>query len=208
MHRIFVYLILVSICLCTAHSPGQDSQENTTIVNHLLHQADSLLGRHMVSDAEDFYKAALKKEPKCVAALMGLGQSGMASRSWSEAIDWFEQAAELDKGNLAARYWMGVSYGERGRARYVLEKVLKIFVENSFEKARTALGWVLARDSTHSDAILQMALTYAYEQDYAPAVPLALRQILVTPGTRNAHIGLYRIAREAIGIHQGNAPPG
>lgn len=207
MHRIFVYLILIAICLCTAHSPGQESQNNSTFVNRLVHKADSLLARHMVSDAEDYYKAALTKDPKCVAALMGLGKSEMASRSWTDAIDWFEQAAEVDKENLAARYWKGVSYGERGRSRYVLEKVLKIFAENSFEKGRAALGWVLARDSTYSDAILQMAFVYAHEQDYPPAIPLALRQIQVTPGLRTAHVGLYKIAREAIGMHQGNAPP-
>ncbi len=207
MQRLFVYPILLSICLDTAHSSVQDSQEHSPIVNRLVRQADSLLVRHMVSDAEDFYKAALKRDAKCVAALVGLGKCSMADRSWTEAIDWFEQAAAVDKGSLAVRYLMGASYGERGRARYVLEKVLKVFVENSFEKARAAFEWVLARDSAYSDTILQMAFTYAYEQDYAPAVPLALKQVLVTPGLRNAHVGLYRIAREAIGMHQGNVPP-
>jgi GWxTD domain-containing protein len=207
MHRIFAYLIVVFIFLCPSRSPGQESQDNSTTVNRLVHQADSLLARHMVSDAQDFYKAALKKEPKCVAALMGLGKSEMANRSWTEAIDWFEQAAAVDKENLAARYWMGISYGERGRARYVLEKVLKIFVENSFEKERAALGWVLEKDSAYNDAVLQMAFSYAYEQDYAPAIPLALRQIHIAPGLRNAHVGLFKIAREAIGMHQGNTHP-
>jgi tetratricopeptide (TPR) repeat protein len=208
MHRLFVSLILVSVCLGTAHLAGQVSQERSMIVNRLLRQADSLLARHMVSGAEDVYRAALMKEPKCVAALMGLGKAGMATRSWTEAIDWFEHAAEVDTGNLDARYLMGISYGERGRARYMLEKVFGFFSENSFEKGREALGWVLARDSVYSDAILQMAFVYVYEHDYAPAIPLALRQIFVTPGLRNAHLGLYKVAREAIGMHQGNVPPG
>jgi len=207
MRRSFVYLILVSICLCTTRSPGQASQLNNATIDRLLHRADSLLAHHMVSDAEDNYKGALRIEPKCTAALMGLGKSEMESRSWSEAIDWFEQAAEADKDNLAARYWMGISYGERGRSRYVLEKLLAIASKNSFAKERAALAVVLARDSTYSDAILQMAFSYAYEQDYDPAVPLALRQILVTPGLRNAHVGLYKVAREAIGMHEGTAPP-
>ena len=204
MHRIFIYLIPALICLCAAQSLGQ---EKSNLVNRLVHQADSLLSRHLVSEAENTYRAALKEDPKCTGALMGLGKSEMAGRSWGNAIDWFQQAAAVDTGNLAAKYWMGVSYGERGIARYMLEKVLKIFAENSFEKARAALGWVLERDSTYSDALLQIAISYVYEHDYAAAVPLALRQIHLTPGLRNAHTGFYKIVREAIGTHDGTATP-
>jgi len=204
MHRTLIYLIPVSICLCTTHSPGQ---EKSVLVNRLVHQADSLLARRMVSEAENEYKVALKEDPKCVAALVGLGKSEMASRSWGNAIDRFQEAAAVDTGNLAAKYWMGISYGERGRSRYMLEKVFKIFAENSFEKERAALEWVLARDSAYSDAVLQMAFSYVYENDYARAVPLALRQILLAPGLRNAHAGLYKIVREAIAEYEGNVPP-
>lgn len=106
------------------------------IANRLAHQGDFLLDRHLVSDAEDSYRAALKEDAKCFAAL----------------------------------------------------------------------AWKLARDSTYSDAILQKAFIDLHEKNYVEAVPLALRQVLATPALRDAHVGLYKVGREAIGMHDGSTP--
>ena len=208
MHRNPIYLTLILSCCCVLLSAAQESGDKKAVVDRLLHQADSLLARKQIAEAQDNYEAALKQNPRCVPAVMGLGHAAMASRTWGDAIDWFKQASEIDTGSLAARYFLGIAYGQRGRSRYVLEKMLHLVTENSFEKGRDALAWVLSRDSSYKDALLQTALCYVYEQDYGPAIPIALKQVVVTPGLRNVHAGLFKIAREAIGNSDAATPPG
>ena len=207
MHRHPINLILVFLCGCVLSSFAQETGDKKAVADRLIRRADSLLARRQIGDAQNGYEAALEKDPRNIAAAMGLGHAAMALRKWGAAIDRFKEAAEIDTGSLASRYFLGMAYGLRGKSRYVLEKILHLVTENSFEKGRDALAWVLSRDSSYKDALLQTALCYAYEQDYGSAIPIALKQIMAAPGLRGAHVGLYKIAREAIGTHEAATAP-
>ena len=208
MNHRSLYLLLLASLLCLSRSKAQSPDEKHAGVNHLLHRADSLLVHHHVSDARDLYKAVLEADNASVQAMLGLGKADMATKGWTAAIEWFQQAAKLDAGNLEARYLMGQAYGKRGRSRIFLEKMLGGLTSNSFEKGREALRWVIDRDSAYKDAFLQIAEIYTYEREYAEAVAVAMKQILVSPGLRSGHAGLYKVGHEAVAMNEGSARPG
>ncbi|HTY37000.1 MAG TPA: GWxTD domain-containing protein [Bacteroidota bacterium] len=201
-------IVLTLLILAGARSFAQDSPANGNRLRRMIHQGDSLLAQRKYPEAGDFYNAALQENPRSVEAALGLGKAEMGTRSWSSALGWFEKAAAIDTGNLEAQYYRGISFRERGRERIMLEKVLGIISEDSFEKGRGALAWVLRRDSTYRDALFQTALCYSVEKEYGAALPIALKQILVAPEIRNAHSGFYQIIREAIGVQETHVRPG
>jgi tetratricopeptide (TPR) repeat protein len=174
------------------------SQEANDSAQGLVRKADSLLALRKPVAAEALYEAALSQNSTFTQAFIGLGRAAMAKRSWASAIDAFERASEIDTGSLEARYYLGCAYAERGRSRYVIEKLLGLFVQSSFEKAISHLRWVVARDSLFRDVMDQLALVYYFQHEYRNAIPLALRQIELKPGLRNGHSGLLKIYREAI----------
>jgi hypothetical protein len=131
----------------------------------------------------------------------------LAARSWSGTIDWCEKALEVDAGNLNARYYLGRAYAERGRERYILERLLGVFSKSSFERARQYLGEVIAKDSLYGDALYQLALVSCFELDYWGAVPTALKQIKLKPELRNGHSGVFNIYRLAVAMSPGSNPP-
>lgn len=201
------HLIPLTLILCFSQAAGQSHNDNNAFLDQLLHRADSLLARHSTSEARDLYRGVLRVDNNSVAAILGLGRAEMEAHAWTEAIDWFEQAAKRDTGNLEARYLMGRAYGLRGRGRLFLEKMFGGFTNNSFEKGRVALRWVIARDSAYKDAFLQIAQIYIYEREYAAAIPFAVKQIEVSPGLRPGHAGMYKVGHIAVAMHDESVPP-
>lgn len=207
MRRNLASTILLVPFLCLPPCVGLYAQVTRPAVDSLIRQADSLLTLRKLSEAQALYTSALKVNSTSLAALLGMGRAAMAGRSWLTAIDLFEQASELDTSNLDARYYLGCAYGERGRARYMIEKLLGLITKSSYDKACLHLDWVLARDSLFRDALYQLALVSYFEHDYWKAIPLAIRQIELKPNLRNGHVGVQKIYREAIAMQQGSTVP-
>ena len=198
MHRCRTFEICLTVLLCLPPGIRLHAQEMKGSVESLVRKADSLLALRKPAAAEELYKATLSINSASLPALIGLGKAAMAERSWSSAVDAFEQASELDTSSLDARYYLGCAYAERGRSRYILEKMLGLFAQSSFDKAKSNLGWVLSRDSLFRDALYQLATVYYFQHEYRNAIPLALRQIELKPDLRNGHSGMRKIYREAI----------
>jgi len=188
--------LVLLICLLAALR--LQAQETRGSVESLIRQADSLLALRNPAAAKDLYNTALSINSASVPALLGVGKAEMAERSWSGAIDAFEQASEIDTSSLGVRYFLGCAYAERGRSRYLIEKLMGLVAQSSFDKAKAHLGWVLSRDSLFRDALYQLALVSYFQQEYLKAIPLALRQIELKPDLRNGHGGVQKIYREAV----------
>jgi hypothetical protein len=194
----FTSRMIVTVFLCLSEGIVLYAQEPGNSVESLVRKADSLLALRKPAQAEDLYNSALSLNGRSLPALIGLGRSAMASRAWSSAVDAFDRARETDTSSLEARYYLGCAYAERGRSRYLLEKILGMIAQSSFEKAKANLNWVLARDSLFRDALYQLAIVYYFQHEYRTAIPLALREIEIKPDLRNGPCGLQKIYREAI----------
>ena len=190
--------IVLTLLLCLLSAPRLQAQETKSSVESLIRRADSILALRKPIAAEELYKAALSINSASLPALIGVGKAAMADRSWSGAIDAFEQASEIDTNSLDARYYLGCAYAERGRSRYLIEKLMGLLARSSFDKAKAHLRWVLSRDSLFADALYQLALVSYFQREYLEAIPLALRQIELKPDLRNGHSGVQKIYREAV----------
>lgn len=190
-----IWLTLLFCVLPRTWVPAQESRASETT---LIRQADSLIALRKPDAAREIYNAVLSTNKESFAAMIGVGKVAMAERSWSAAVNAFEQASEMDTSSLEARYYLGCAYAERGRSRYLIEKLLGLIAQSSFVKAKSHLEWVLSRDSLFRDALYQLATVFYFQREYREAIPLALRQIQLKPDLRNAHSGLQKIYREAI----------
>jgi hypothetical protein len=187
-----------TLLFCLLASTWLQAQETTGSEASLIRQADSLLVLRKPAAAKELYEAALIIHRASLPALIGVGRAALADRSWSAAVDAFEQASEIDTSSLDARYYLGRAYAELGRSRYLIEQLLGFFFQSSFDKAQSHLGWVLSRDSLFRDALYQLATVYYFQHEYRNAIPLALRQIELKPNLRNGYSGLQKIYREGI----------
>ena len=198
MYRRCTFDIVLTLLLFLVPGIRLHAQETKGSVKDILKSADSLLALRKPATAEELYKAALSINSVSLPALIGVGKTAMAERSWSSAVDAFEHASDLDTSSLEARYYLGCAYAERGRSLAFIEKLIGLFSRTSFDKAKSHLGWVLSRDSLYRDALYQLAIVYYFQHEYRDAIPLAVRQIDLKPDLRNGHSGLQKIYREAI----------
>ncbi len=198
MRRRCTFDIVLTLLLCLLPAIRLQAQETKGSVESLIRQADSILALRNPAAAKELYEAALSINSASLPALIGVGKAAMAERSWSGAIDALEQASEIDTSSLDARYYLGCAYAERGRSRYLIEKLMGLLAQSSFDKAKSHLRWVLSRDSLCRDALYQLALVSYFQREYREAIPLALRQIELKPDLRNGHSGVQKIYREGV----------
>jgi hypothetical protein len=174
------------------------AQETAVSVREILRKADSLLVLRKASAAGNLYERALALDERSLPALIGSGRVALLERSWSKAVSAFEQASALNANSLEARYYLGCAYAERGRSRYLIERLLGFFARSSFDKAKEQLDWVIARDSLCRDALFQLAIVYYFQHEYRTALPFAFKQVELKPELRNGQSGVQKIYREAI----------
>ena len=90
--------------------------------------------------AEKYYSAALKKEPRYIIALRGLGRTYLETGRPSEAVGVFEKAVQYEPGLAELHFDLARSYAQSGRhkkARDAYQKVIEIDPDTPLaEKAR------------------------------------------------------------------------
>ena len=192
------------------------AQETESSIETLLRRADSHLALRKPAAAEELYKAALSINNASLPALIGVGRAAMAERSWSSAVDAFEHASKLYTSSLDARYYLGCAYAEYGRSRALLEKLtglvalvedlIGLKVQTSFEKAKSHLDWVISRDSLYRDALYQLAIRApTSSMSIAMLFPLPSDKLnsnrifeTVTAASRKSTVRRYRIGQRTI----------
>jgi GWxTD domain-containing protein len=196
-------LAALAVAAASCFRPLQEKD----IARSLVRRADSLRVTRQSEAAKREYRRALEFDETSIGALSGLGKILADEKSWQSAIGWFEKTLKYDRENFDAHYNLGCCYREQGRERYYLEKILSLFKDTGFEKAREHFRWIFSRDSLYSDVVYQYALVHVYEHDYEDAIATALRQVELKPTLRHGPNGLFKIYREYIATQESNSPP-
>lgn len=113
------------------------------------------------------------------------GQLYRRQQKWSEAIDWHQKALELNPQSCEAHYGLGIAYREQGIPRDPFSK--KII----WGKSKKHFEWVIEHDSSYKQVFLEYAWLKRYQNDYADAIELGLRQLAVNP-TPRAALDIFR----------------
>ncbi len=87
-----------------SQSKEQKYKPETTRLQSLVNEADSLRRNSALDDAEVRYKDALKLDKKSLDALIGLGKIAYARQDWDEIKNRFKKVLEIDPENEAANF--------------------------------------------------------------------------------------------------------
>ncbi len=203
IHTSFPFLLLLALVLASCFPPLQEKD----IARLHVRKGDSLKVAEQTEAARREYKRALEFDEASIGALTGLGEIAKDEKSWQSGINWFEKILKYERDNVEAHYNLGYCQRENARERYYLEKMLSLFVDTGFDKARQYFGWIITRDSLYKDVLYQLALVDYYERKYPAAIATAFRQVKAKPHLRNGAIGLFKIYREYVATREGVVPP-
>jgi len=79
-------------------------------VHATLDRADELAKSGKPEESNLLYREALKSDPECWGAYLGIGRNYFTAGEYEKASAAFEQAAELQPSNPELFYWLGRSY--------------------------------------------------------------------------------------------------
>ncbi|HUI10644.1 MAG TPA: GWxTD domain-containing protein [Bacteroidota bacterium] len=187
IHTTGLLLILPGTFATTALSqePGEPDS---------LKAAALCLRRGDVDRAKGIYEGVLHADRRSFAAHLGLGRVALEQRDWGEACDQFDDAADRDTGNMAARYYGGIARREYGA------QVAWLLRQRQWRKAQENFEWVIARDSLYEDVLYQLALLYRYRDDLERALDLGRLQIDLRPHLYGPALGLFKMYRYAVAV--------
>jgi Tfp pilus assembly protein PilF len=149
----------------SAHS---DDDLAWTILGH------AYLDTKQKAEAEKAYKEAIRKNPKMVQAVTGLGMLASASKKYDEAMKWYEEAIEMDPKYAQAYssivtialkrgdFKKAVSVGEKG---FQLDKTDPVIASN------LAIAYHYDKQIEPRDRMMKTAIRLGYKN------PDALKKI-------------------------------
>lgn len=124
----------------------------------------------LTSDNEmKMLKEVVAREPKNIEAWIKLGNMGMDTGRFRDAVDAYRVALELDPKNVDVRVDMGTCYrnlGEPGKAVEEYRKAIQIKPDHIY--AHKNLGVVLAFDLKKNDQAIKAFQTYLKLSPNAP----------------------------------------
>ncbi len=144
--------------MLAGHLPDVQAQ-GTVTPPAVVQEADTLLARGDVEGAYRIYQGLLRRDPKSVPALLGLGRVMLANKAGgSRAVDYLTQAHRLEPDNVEILYQKALAHlrlapGDAGRdnaghARRALERLLDL--NPSHPDAWFRLG--MLRQEVYADA--------------------------------------------------------
>ena len=111
------------------------------LTNTLYAQSDIKRGINLfeegkIEEARSFFKTHLKSSKKDAEANFYMGRIYFDENEFGKAADWFEKAADYDKGNSKYHMWLGHSYGSRAQnASKIKQPFLARNSRKNYEKA-------------------------------------------------------------------------
>lgn len=119
------------------------------------------------------YQEALRIDPKCAAALVGMGSVSYFQGKYGEAVRYFSDVLEKDPGSLGAYFARGDSFFRLGRleeAKKDYEKFLELDPKNkSAHEVHNKLGMVLIRQEKFDAGLNEFKQSLLMNPAYAPA---------------------------------------
>ena len=90
-------------------------------IHATLDRADELAKSGKPEESNLLYREALKSDPECWGAYLGIGRNYFTAGEYENASAAFEQAAELQPSNPELFYWLGRSYIQQQQPDKIIE---------------------------------------------------------------------------------------
>jgi hypothetical protein len=179
----FVLVVLCVLRVAPASAEKLDS---------LIAQAQRLAARYEYEKAHKLFERAKRLAPKSREVLMGLGKIEVAQEKWGKADGRFDDILKRDKNDLEAHYYSGVCDRETGKFKALILRKL------DFDQAEKHFDFILARDSSFSDTVYQLALLEHLRDRHKRAVALGHIAVRLRPELASTQAGLFRLYRYLI----------
>ena len=107
-------LILITAFIASMPSRADD-------VHASLDRADELAKSGKPEESNLLYREALKSDPECWGAYLGIGRNDFTAGEFENASAAFEKAVELQPSNPELFYWLGRSYIQQQQPDKIME---------------------------------------------------------------------------------------
>lgn len=158
-------------------------------VDSLIAQAQRLSAHFEYEKAYKLFERAKRLAPKSRAVLMGLGKIEVAQEKWGKADGRFDDILKRDKNDLEAHYYSGICDREIGKFKALILRKL------DFDQAEKHFDFILARDSSFSDTVYQLAMLEHFRDNHVRAVQLGHLAVRLRPELASTQVGLFRLYR-------------
>ncbi len=146
--------------------------ESKRVAEHLVQSAPaSIEAREMlariefefgsVEKAGQIWSSILQQQPSFVYALRGLGDIATANGDLQEAADYFQQAADLDPGNVSRQLTLGLALKQAGE----------------LERAKEVLTGVVSKIPENGEALFELAQVNSLLEQYEDSIEAAVRAL-------------------------------
>ncbi|MBL4894930.1 MAG: tetratricopeptide repeat protein [Emcibacter sp.] len=187
----------------------------------LMNMAESFLQAGDYGNAMRLYQRAANENPKHMASRLGLAKTYQALGATDAALNFYEQVLRIDPTNMEAKMGTGQMLITRNRpadAIPYLERLLKQDPKNhkiynmlglahdlmgEQEDAQMSYGRGLTHEKDNISLLNNLALSFAFEEQYAPAIKLLSKAIgldyTVTKAQQNLVLVYVLSGEEAAG---------
>jgi lipopolysaccharide biosynthesis regulator YciM len=166
---------------CSDYLDSSKNRDKAPLSKYKLRMGKELLENGEFHKARVEFKEALKLEPTCAGAVVGLG-------------DAYEKEGQLED---AAKAWRKIIDVNPGKAELVFERLQKVLFElGQFGEIEDLYDKVLERDRGNLGALTGLASLSEKKGDRAQAETLYLQILEANPGYRPALVGLLRLYHE------------
>jgi GWxTD domain-containing protein len=119
--------------------------------------------------------------------LIQLGRSAVVQQDWEKVLSLALSGLRCDSTSLQCHYLAAIAEREFGSG-FAQQNIHRKMAQVHFE-------WILRRDSTFEDALIQYAVLERDQGNRGHALELAQLQLAITPDNEAAKIGLFRLLR-------------
>ncbi len=172
------------------------SQDGSRAADLLMSAGDSLARHGQTDEAITRFAAIPETNPAFIPAHRKIGKLCIDQQRWGSALDEFLIVLERVPSDTEAHYFAGICYREKGKEAVFFNMLLG--KGGSWYKSNEYFEWVIARDSSYDDVLLQLAMLYQYREDYVRSIEIGRLQARLKPDDADQQIGLFRLYRAFI----------
>lgn len=138
------------------------------------------------------FSAVLRSEPNNVDALVGAGLGSWRQADLDSVRRRFERVVMIEPDHPTALEYLGLLAGATGE-RAAPDEAEQAWLAGDTDRARTLYEGRLAADDTDGMALLRIGLMRAWSEDYAGALELLDRLVLLEPSNIDGRLARARV---------------
>ncbi len=183
---------LAFVLLTPLEFPEVDSLASSS-VDSLIVAASVQLSQGNLTAASDLCHTVLENQPNAVRARILLGHIGIIQNDLVAARNHIDEAVSLRPDDIETHYYRGIVYRELGKWKpWIAGK------ERAFRESLASFEYVVQKDSSYRDALLQLALTCKEQGSISEAVNSAIAELRLKPDLSAGYVGLIRLLRTSV----------